>query len=103
MAKATLPQRLIRDIERTLQDRINEVKNKISEHYAQCRAELAEVAETFGIEKDELFTLAGVPLPEEKTRRRPKKAAKKKTAKKAAKKATKKKAAKKKTAKKKKS
>jgi hypothetical protein len=78
MAKATLPQRLIRDIERTLQDRINEVKNKIAEHYAQCRAEIAEIAETFGIEKDELFTLAGVPLPEEKTRRQPKKVAKKK-------------------------
>ena len=78
MAKATLPQRLIRDVERTLQGRISEVKNKIADHYAQCRAELAEVAATFGIEKDELFTLAGVPLPEEKTRRRPKKAAKKK-------------------------
>ena len=79
MAKSTLPQRLIRDVERTLQGRINEVKNKIADHYAQCRADLAEVAATFGIEKDELFTLAGVPLPEEKTRRRPKKAAKKKT------------------------
>jgi hypothetical protein len=78
MAKATLPQRLIRDVERTLQDRINEVKNKIADHYAQCRADLAQVAATFGIEKDELFTLAGVPLPEEKTRRRPKKAATKK-------------------------
>ncbi len=78
MAKATLPQRLIRDVERTLQGRINEVKNKIADHYAQCRADLAEVAATFGIEKDELFTLAGVPLPEEETRRRPKKAAKKK-------------------------
>ena len=105
MAKATLPQRLIRDIERTLQDRINEVKNKIAEHYAQCRAEIAEIAETFGIEKDELFTLAGVPLPEEKTRRRPKKAAKKKKVvkkkavapKKAKKKAVKKGAAKKAT------
>ena len=78
MAKATLPQGLIRDVERTLQGRISEVKNKIADHYAQCRADLAEVAATFGIEKDELFTLAGVPLPEEKTRRRPKKAAKKK-------------------------
>ena len=76
MAKATLPQRLIRDIERTLQGRINEVKNKIAEHYEQCRAELREVAETFGIENDELFALAGVPKPEE--RRQPKKAAKKK-------------------------
>ena len=65
-------------IERTLQDRINEVKNKIAEHYEQCRAELGEIAETFGIETDELFTLAGVPLPEENTRRRPKNAAKKK-------------------------
>ncbi len=79
MAKSTLPQRLIRDVERTLQSRINEVKNKIADHYAQCRADLAEVAATFGLEKEELFTLAGVPLPEEKTRRRPKKAAKKKT------------------------
>ncbi len=78
MAKATLPQRLIWDVERTLQGRINEVKNKIADHYAQCRADLAEVAATFGIEKDELFTLAGVPLPEEKTRQRPKKAATKK-------------------------
>jgi len=76
MAKATLPQRLIRDVERTLQDRINEVKNKIAEHYEQCRAKLREVAETFGIEKDELFALAGVPKPEEKKRR--KKATKKK-------------------------
>jgi hypothetical protein len=99
MAKATLPQRLIRDIERTLQDRINEVKNKIAEHYAQCRAEIAEIAETFGIEKDELFTLAGVPLPEEKTRRQPKKVVKKKAVapKKAKKKAVKKGAAKKAT------
>jgi hypothetical protein len=76
MAKSTLPQRLIRDVERTLQGRINDVKNKIAEHYAQCRAELGGVAETFGIEKDELFTLAGVPVPEEKRR---KKAVKKKT------------------------
>ncbi len=105
MAKSTLPQRLIRDVERTLQGRINEVKNKIAEHYEQCRGELREVAETFGIEKDELFTLAGVPLPEEKTRRRPKKAAKKKKVvkkkavapKKAKKKAVKKGAAKKAT------
>ncbi len=105
MAKATLPQRLIRDVERTLQGRINEVKNKIAEHYAQCRADLAEVAATFGIEKDELFTLAGVPLPEEETRRRPKKAATKKkdvkkkavAPKKAKKKAVKKGAAKKAT------
>jgi hypothetical protein len=105
MAKSTLPQRLIRDVERTLQSRINEVKNKIAEHYAQCRADLAEVAATFGIEKDELFTLAGVPLPEEKTRRRPKKSAKKKkvvkkkavSPKKAKKKAVKKGAAKKAT------
>jgi hypothetical protein len=105
MAKATLPQRLIRDVERTLQGRINEVKNKIADHYAQCRADLAGVAATFGIEKDELFTLAGVPLPEEKTQRRPKKAAKKKKVvkkkavapKKAKKKAVKKGAAKKAT------
>ncbi len=102
MAKATLPQRLIRDVERTLQDRISEVKNKIADHYAQCRADLAEVAATFGIEKDELFTLAGVPVPEEKRR---KKAVKKKTVvkkkavapKKAKKKAVKKGAAKKAT------
>ncbi len=83
MAKATLPQRLIRDIERTLQDRINEVKNKIAEHYEQCRAELREVAETFGVEKDELFALADVLKPEEKRRGRQTKATtKKKVAKK---------------------
>ena len=76
MAKATLPQRLIRDIERTLQGRINEVKNKIAEHYEQCLAELREVAETFGVEEDELFALAGVPKPEEKKRRPRKKATK---------------------------
>ena len=78
MAKATLPRRLIRDIERALQDRINDVKNKIAEHHELCRIELGEVAETFGIDKEELFTLAGVPLPEVKTRRRPRKVAKKK-------------------------
>ncbi len=82
MAKATLPQRLIRDVERTLHDRINGVKNKIAEHYEQCRAELREVAETFGIEKDELFALAGVPKLEEKKRRRRKKVTKKKVVKK---------------------
>ena len=76
MAKATLSQRLIRDIERTLQDRINEVKNKIAEHYEQCRAELREVAETFGVERDELFALVGVPKPKEKRRRPRKKATK---------------------------
>ena len=76
MAKATLPRRLIRDIERTLQDRINEVKNKIAEHYEQCRAELREVAETFGVERDELLALAGVPKPQEKKRRPRKKATK---------------------------
>ncbi len=76
MAKATLPQRLIRDIARTLQDRINEVKNKIAEHYEQCLAELRQIAETFGVEEDELFALAGVPKPEEKTRRPRKKATK---------------------------
>ena len=54
MAKATLPQRLIRDIERTLQGRINEVKNKIAEHYEQCLAELREVAETFGVSEPPL-------------------------------------------------
>ncbi len=79
MAKVTLPQRLMRDVERTLQDRINDVKNKIAEHYEQCRAELGEVAETFGVEKDELFAIAGVPKPEEKRRRQRKKVTKKKT------------------------
>ncbi len=78
MAKAKLPQRLIRDVERTLQDRINEVKNKTAQHYEQCRVELGEAAETFGVEKDDLFALAGVPKPEEKRRRRRRKAAKKK-------------------------
>jgi len=78
MAKNTLPLRLIRDVERLLQDRINVVKAKTAEHYERCRAELGEVAETFGVEKDELFTLAGVPKPEEKKRRRRKKATKKK-------------------------
>ena len=46
------------------------------------RAELSEVAATFGIEKDELFALAGVPKLEEKKRRRQKKATKKKIVKK---------------------
>ena len=78
MAKAKLPQRLVRDIERTIQDRINEVKTKTAEHFEQCRAELGEVAETFGVQQDELLTLAGVPKPEEKRRRRRKKVIKKK-------------------------
>ena len=78
MAKATLPLRLIRDIERTIQDRINEVKTKTTEHYERCRAELGEAAETFGVEKDELFALAGVPKLEQKRHRRRKKATKKK-------------------------
>ncbi len=79
MAKATLPRRVVRDIEQTLQDRINEVRSKIAQHYEQCRGELSEIAETFGVEKDELFALAGMPKPEEKKRRRRrKKVAKKK-------------------------
>ncbi len=65
MAKAAIPRRLVRDIERTLQDRINEVRRKLAEHYEQCRAALREVGETFGVDETELCMLAGVPKPEE--------------------------------------
>ena len=78
MAKTTLPTRIVRDMERTLQDRINGVKNKIAEHCEQCRAELREVADSFGVESDELFAIAGVPKTQEKKRRRRKTATKKK-------------------------
>ncbi len=79
MEKKTLPLRLVRDVERTLQDRIDGVKHKTAEYYERCRAELGEVAETFGVEKDELFALAGVPKPEEKKKRRRRKKTTKKT------------------------
>ena len=71
MAKAAIPQRLVRDIERTLQGRINEVRRKLAKHYEQSRAALHEIAETFGIDEAELFTLAGLPSPPGKPKPRP--------------------------------
>jgi len=84
MAKATIPQRLVRDIERTLQGRINEVRRKLAKHYEQSRAALHEIAVSFGIDEAELFTLAEVPAPpgKPKRRRQKKKASKKSTVKK---------------------
>ena len=84
MAKAAIPQRLVRDIERTLQGRINEVRRKLAKHYEQSRSALHEIAETFGIDEAELLTLAEVPAPpgKPKRRRQKKKASKKSTVKK---------------------
>jgi hypothetical protein len=78
MAKVEIPRRLVRDIERSLQDRINEVKGNVAEHFEQCRTALREVAATFGVDEAELFTLAEVPAPPEKPKRPAKKPVSKK-------------------------